>query len=113
MPLANKEQSGSLGTPARYYGTDEASEVLSIWKGEGGIHVLHRIGELSPPQWGMVLADVIQHVARAATQKGGITCDDQPMSAEDVHEDILQALAEELSNPTSPTSPATEWKPDA
>lgn len=109
MPLENKEQSGSLGTPTRYYGTKEASEVLSVWRG-ADISVLHRIGELTPPQWGIVLADVIRHVARAVTEKDEMTYDGQPMSAEDVREDILQALTEELSNPTSP---ANEWKTDA
>ncbi len=53
-------------------------------------------GRDEPAAWGILLADVVRHLANAIEAEKGV-------EAEGIIADIVEALGEELDNPTSKT----------
>jgi hypothetical protein len=78
----------------------KAVQMLSAWIAENGLHCTLNIGMWQKQgvnearAWGMLLADVIRHVANAIEEKHGF-------DAYGVSTDIVEALLEEIEDPTS------------
>jgi hypothetical protein len=80
---------------------DENSiQMLSAWIAERGLHctmnvgMWHAEGRDEPAAWGVLLADIVRHLASAIESERGV-------DASDIVADIVEALNEELDNPTS------------
>lgn len=74
--------------------------MLSAWIAENGLHCTLNIGmweaqgHNEPEAWGILLADVVRHVAGAIQQDSGT-------STVDTIEVVLASLIKELNDPTS------------
>jgi len=79
---------------------EDAIQMLSAWIAEKGLHctlnvgVWHAEGRPEAPAWGILLADVVRHIAHAIQEEQGV---DAPASIQQ----ITQALLQELDEPTS------------
>ena len=78
----------------------DAVQMLSAWIAERGLHCTMNVGMWSasgqsePKAWGILLADVVRHLANAMQEQQG-ACRDETIEA------LIDALLEELSEPTS------------
>jgi hypothetical protein len=74
--------------------------MLTAWIAENGLHCTLNVGmwkeqgRNEPKAWGILLADVVRHLASAIEQEGGA-----PM--EQTTEVVVAALLNELDDPTS------------
>jgi hypothetical protein len=74
--------------------------MLSGWIAENGLHctmnvgMWHAQGRNEPKAWGILLADVVRHLANAIESERGVDSDD-------VIADIVESFNEELDSPTS------------
>ena len=95
MPDATPPRRGpkELPIPLEMSTNPEAAEVLRAWVGGDGLQVSIISGFERPEIWGMLLADVARHAARAFEGDG--IC-----SAEAAMERIVDVLAAELTSPT-------------
>jgi hypothetical protein len=81
---------------------DKAIQMLSAWIAENGLHCSINIGlwqensRSEAPAWGILVADVIRHIADALQAEYG-------QSAPDTISAILESLHVELADPTSST----------
>ena len=79
---------------------DDAIQMLSAWIAERGLHCTMNVGMWDaqgrdePAAWGVLLADIVRHLANAIEVEKGVEVDG-------VIADIVQALHEELDAPTS------------
>ena len=79
---------------------DDAVQMLSGWIAENGLHctlnvgMWHAQGRNEPKAWGVLLADVVRHLANAIETEHGVDSDD-------VIADIVESFNEELDSPTS------------
>ena len=84
---------GEIGIPAGAVAEAGSQEVLRAWIAGGGLHVSLLPAFETPDMWGMLLADVARHAARAfAAEK--VCSEDEAM------ESILELLVAELDAPT-------------
>jgi hypothetical protein len=79
---------------------ENAIQMLSAWIAENGLHCTMNVGVWSadghdePASWGILLADVIRHVANAIESKHGA-------EAASSVERIVESLLAEIDNPSS------------
>ena len=79
---------------------EDAVQMLSAWIAEQGMHctlnisMWHEAGRNEPKAWGVLLADVVRHIANAIQHERGAP-------AEETAEAIVAALLRELESPTS------------
>ena len=84
---------GEIGIPAGALADAGSQEVLRAWIVGGGLHVSLLPAFETPDMWGMLLADVARHAARAfAAEK--VCSEDAAMRA------IIELLVAELDQPT-------------
>ena len=75
-------------------------QMLSAWIAERGLHctmnvgMWHAEGRNEPAAWGVLLADVVRHLATALESENGV-------DASDILADIVESLTQELDDPTS------------
>ena len=81
----------------------DALEMLRVWVAQRGLHCSLRMGYYESRKikeeraWGIMLADISRHVARAVAQKLGR--DERVVLSE-----VLKGMRDELDRPTSPIS---------
>lgn len=91
-----------LPVPPAALRDNDTIHMLGSWIAEGGLHCSLNVGFFKahghdePRAWGIMLADVIRHLADALSQ-------DQGMGRQDSIEAVLSALQDELADPTSDT----------
>ena len=79
---------------------EDAIQMLSAWIAENGLHCTLNIGMWKeqglnePDAWGILLADVVRHVASAIQQDSG-------SPAANAIEAVVASLLKELDDPTS------------
>jgi hypothetical protein len=79
---------------------ENAIQMLSAWIAERGLHctlnigMWHADGKPEAPAWGILLADVIRHIASAIREEHGT-------DAEATIQAVLDSLHKELEEPTS------------
>lgn len=81
---------------------DENSvEIIRVWIAEQGLHSVINIGryaedgpEREIAAWGIILADLTQHIADALSAEGF-------GNPSDLHERLVQAFSTEVDSPTS------------
>jgi Domain of unknown function (DUF5076) len=77
-----------------------AVQMLSAWVAENGLHCTLNIGMWEAQgrdearAWGILLADVVRHIANALNEERGTPFEESAAT-------ILHALQEELGSPTS------------
>jgi hypothetical protein len=82
---------------------DNAIQMISAWIAEKGMHCTLNVGmweaegHNEPRAWGILLADVIRHVANAIEEKSGV-------SAFETAQSIVESLETEFGDPTSPAT---------
>ena len=82
---------------------EHAIQMISGWIAEKGLHCTLNIGmweaqgRNEPAAWGIMLADVIRHVANALQEQNGANATDTALQ-------ILESLRAEFSDPTSGVS---------
>lgn len=90
----------ALVVPPAAQRDEGAIQMLSAWVAEQGLHctmnvgMRHAQGRNEPAAWGILLADVVRHLANAIQTERGT-------SAEVTIDEIAESLREELSRPTS------------
>ena len=90
----------TLVIPTPVQSDDDAIQMLSAWIAERVLHctmnvgMWHAEGRDEPAAWGILLADVVRHLANAIESERGV-------AADDVIADIVESLNEELDNRTS------------
>lgn len=64
-----------LEIPDGVHDADEAVEVLRAWVADGALHVIFHPDSFGSEvsEWGRLLADVAQHIARAAALQGDMS----------------------------------------
>jgi hypothetical protein len=89
-----------LTVPPAAQRDEDAIQMLSAWIAEKGLHCTINVGMWESQghneerAWGVLLADVVRHIANAKTEKDGT-------SREETIEAIYDSIAEELEVPTS------------
>jgi len=79
---------------------ENAVQMISTWIAEKGLHstlnvgMWHAQGKSETWAWGVVLADLVRHLANAIQEQHGI-------DIETTIDKIIEALHEELDDPTS------------
>lgn len=79
---------------------DNAIQMLSAWIAENGLHCTLNIGMWEAEgrdearAWGVLLADVVRHIASALRAERGTASDM-------IADSVVEALLEELGSPTS------------
>lgn len=79
---------------------ESAIQMLSAWIAEQGMHctlnigMWHEAGRNEPKAWGILLADVVRHIANAIQEERGLPPDATA-------EAIVASLLSELESPTS------------
>jgi hypothetical protein len=74
--------------------------MLSAWVAEGGLHCTLNIGMWEAQRqnevraWGILLADVVRHIANALNEERG-------MPSDKTADTVVDAMLEELGSPTS------------
>ena len=93
----------TLTIPPAAQRDEEAIQMLSAWIAEKGLHCTLKIGMWQaqghdePKAWGILLADVVRHIANALQEQRG-------ESASQTAESIVASLLAELDDPSSPAS---------
>ena len=88
-------QKDSLPTPAAASRDPRSLEVLRVWIANGEQHVALAFGMWEDPAaWGLLLADLAQHIAEAHAQHDGT------IDAEDFLEQLRAGMEAELDGPT-------------
>jgi len=91
--MFNKKPKGELDPPSIASSAPQATEVLRVWASPGQPQQLTlRTTWKDPGAWGLLLADVAQHAARAYANEGH--------NPAEVVARIRQLLDAEFSNPT-------------
>ena len=87
-----------LGVPPAAQRDENSVEMMSVWIAEEGLHCSLRFGVWDDKEenatWGMMIADVIRHIANATQQQKG-----KPFG--DTIEEILYSMNAELEDNTS------------
>jgi hypothetical protein len=92
-----------LTVPPAAQRDDNAIQMLSAWVAEQGLHCSMKVGmwqaegRNEPDAWGILLADVVRHLASALQSELGT-------NAADSVEQIVESLLQELNAPTSEAS---------
>lgn len=92
----------ALVVPPAAQRDDKAIQMLSAWIAEKGLHCSLNIGMWSAqgqpeaPAWGILLADVVRHIANAIQEENGTHSSETIQS-------IVDSLHLELDDPTSDT----------
>ena len=79
---------------------EDAIQMLTAWIAESGLHCTMNVGMWSaagrnePAAWGILLADVVRHLANAIESEQGI-------DRSDVIAEIVDSFQNELESPTS------------
>jgi Domain of unknown function (DUF5076) len=82
---------------------EQAVQMLSAWIADKGLHCTINIGfwqaqgRQEPAAWGILIADVVRHIANALRDQQGAAVDS-------TMEQLLESLHRELDDPTSATS---------
>ena len=90
----------TLVVPPAAQRDENAIQMLSAWIAEEGLHctlnvgMWHGEGRPEAPSWGILLADVVRHLADAIQEEHGI----EPSIS---IQSVLEALHRELDEPTS------------
>jgi uncharacterized protein (DUF2267 family) len=90
----------TLVVPPAAQRDENAVQMLSAWIAGQGLHctlnigMWHEDGTAEAPAWGILLADVVRHIANAIREEYGTEAD-KTIDA------VLQALQRELEDPTS------------
>jgi Domain of unknown function (DUF5076) len=90
----------TLTVPPAAQRDDESIQMLSAWIAENGLHCSLKLGVFEPNgnaedrSWGVLLADVIRHLANAIGEEHGV-------NPETTTENIVKSLLAELESPTS------------
>jgi hypothetical protein len=90
----------TLVVPPAAQRDENAIQMLSAWIAESGLHCTLNIGmwekdgQHEAPAWGILLADVIRHIANAMRDEYGTDVDK-------TIEVVVNSLQRELDNPTS------------
>ena len=90
----------TLGVPPAAQRDENAVQMLSAWIAEKGLHcslnvgMWHAQGMSEPRSWGILLADVVRHLASAIQEEQGVIAD-----VTEKH--IVESLLKELDEPTS------------
>src|SRR3954452_24120958 len=91
----------SLTIPPAAQRDDNAVQMLSAWIAESGLHcslkvgIWHAEGRSEAPDWGILLADVVRHLANAIHDEYGTNPSETTVA-------VMQSLLAELDKPTSP-----------
>jgi len=94
-----------LAVPLAALRDDNAIQMLSAWVAEQGLHctmkvgMWHAEGRCESASWGILLADVVRHLANALQSEIGTNADDSV-------DQIVESLLQELNAPTSEVSGA-------
>jgi Domain of unknown function (DUF5076) len=88
------EKPAELHIPPAVWSDPDARELLRAWAADGELHVSFRSHWEEPSHWGIFLADVARHAARAFANEGKYS----EITALDL---IREALGKELERPTS------------
>lgn len=74
---------------------DDAAETLRVWVAEDGLHVSVNAGALDDDDmWGMMLADLVHHIA---TARNKLT----RANPADIGQTIVDAFLDEVENPSA------------
>ena len=92
-----------LSIPPAAIRDEDSVELTRVWIAEQGLHCSMKIGMYAEAgdgtkevaAWGVILADLAQHVADALSAEGF-------GSREDLFESLVQTFNDEVSAPTSP-----------
>ena len=90
-----------LTIPPAAQADEQSIQMLSAWIAKQGLHCAINVGMWDaqgrdePAAWGMLLAEVVRQVAKAAREQGGAK-PDQTIDA------IVDSLLNELNDPGSP-----------
>ena len=82
---------------------EQAVQMLSAWIAEKGLHCTINVGfwraqeRQEPAAWGILIADVMRHIANALRDQQGVAVDA-------TMEQLLESLHRELDEPTSAAS---------
>ncbi len=91
-----------LSVPPAALRDEKSVQMLSAWIAERGLHCTINIGffagqgHTEPRAWGILLADVIRHIANAQREESGA-------SVPDTVQELLDSMNKELDSPTSET----------
>lgn len=91
----------TLTIPSAVQEDDQSIQMLSAWIARQGLHCAINVGMWEtqgrdePEAWGMLLAEVVRQIAKAAREKSGAK-PDQTIDA------IVDSLLNELNDPASP-----------
>ena len=90
----------TLVVPPAAQRDEEAIQMLSAWIAENGLHCSMKVGmwqkngQNEPRAWGVLLADVVRHLANAVEEEFG-----EP--ADKTADLIVQSIQREFDEPTS------------
>jgi hypothetical protein len=89
--------SRDLAVPESVAQSENAREVLRLWRTDDGERVILRTDDLPPMGWGLILVDLAKHISYAYAQQGGL-------SANDAFSQVISGFIAELGHATdSPT----------
>lgn len=95
----------TLNVPLAAQRDENSVQMLSAWVAEKGLHCSLKIGmweesgRVESSAWGILLADAVRHIANALQEQYG-------HAAPDTIASILEAMHDELGEPTSPVKGA-------
>jgi len=90
----------TLVIPSAAQRDEDSVQMLSAWVAEKGLHCTMNVGMWNeagrnePAAWGILLADVVRHLANAIES-------DQGVDAAETAAEIVEAILNELDAPTS------------
>ena len=97
LAMFGKNPSKELPIPSVAAKDAKSLEILRVWIAGGGQQVsLKSMVWEDPAAWGLLLADIAQHVSKSYARDAGLDKDK-------VLERIKQGFDAEMSNPTDPT----------
>src|ERR1700759_1193264 len=85
--------------PPDVMGRDDATEVLRAFVLDGGLSIAFTRAFDEPDMWGLMLADIARHAARAYARESDLT-------EEDALARIVDMFEAEIARPTDPGSTA-------
>jgi len=103
LPAALGGKVKPLSPPPAAARDENAIQMLGAWIAENGLHcslkigMWHESGRKESPSWGILLADVIRHIANAMAEREGLDQDETIAR-------ITESLERELDEPTSRAS---------
>ena len=98
----------TLVIPPAAQGDENSIQMLSAWVAEKGLHCSMNVGmwqesgQNEPRAWGILLADVVRHLANAIQEEYGEPSDE---TAELIVQSLLREFEEPTSNATGGFSP--------